>query len=156
MASKEKKDYSRNGVNEAWFETGKFALIDDLALRPGQRETSLAVYSTSEHAISYCLVDEIDNKWILKKFFAEYEPEFGYLELISDLVPRVPGFESGFERRVLNQSSVSTSGYYNDELQLWLHGAILVPQVCAPTWANLTDSIMAGGHELSRQIGRAS
>ena len=137
---------------KAWFEAGKFALIDDLALRPKPGETSLALYSTSEHAISYCLVDETDNKWILKKFFAEYEPEFGYLETIRDLVPRVPGFESGFDRRVLNHSSLSTSGYYNEELQLWLHGAILVPQVSAPTWAALTDSIMAGGHELSRLV----
>lgn len=141
-------------VVKAWLDAGQFALIDDLALqpRPNEIQSSLPLSVTSEHAITYCLVDEKDNNWLLKKFFPESEPEFSYSELIRDLVPRMPGFESGFDRRVLNHSSLSPSGYYTEELQLWLHGAILTPQVAAPTWATLIDSIIEGGHVLSRLV----
>ena len=135
-------------VVKTWFEAGKFALIDNLTLQPAQSHSD----SHSEHALTYCLVDEDDNNWLLKKFFPEYEPEFYYLERIRDLVPELPGFESGFDRRVLNHSSLSPSGYFTDELQLWLHGTILTRKVAAPTWARLTDSILAGGHVLSKLV----
>jgi serine/threonine protein kinase len=106
--------------------------------------------SRGEQGSSYYLVDDDDNGWVLKKFFRETEPDNAYVEAIQAMIPEKTGFESGFGRKVLRTSSVSSLGYAHPDFQDWIDGTILMPQVTSPTWAELSVSIREGSAVLSR------
>jgi serine/threonine protein kinase len=94
-----------------------------------------------EQASAYYLIDDNDKGWVLKKFFPETQPDDIYVDAIQTLIPGKPGFESGFEREVLRSSSVSGSAYVQADFKTWIDGSILMPEVMAITWAELSGSI---------------
>lgn len=137
---------------QAWSGTGREAILDDVALKPRTVDTSSTVplVTRGGQAWAYYLADDSGEGWILKKFLPCKQPDPAYLDEIQALVPNRPGFESGFERKVLNSSSVSTSSYCDSKFQAWINGTILMRQVVSPTWAELAPSLRDESKTLSR------
>lgn len=139
-------------VMQAWSGAGVPAVLDDIALKPRRADASSTVplMIKGGQASVYCLTDGNNGQWWLKKFLPGREPAPAYVEAIQPLIPCRPGFESGFERRVLKGSSVSDSAYSNPEFASWVDGTILMREVAAPTWAELAASIKTGAKALPR------
>ena len=139
-------------VIQAWLNSGQAAAVAGTILQPraGGDAALTPVVIESRDAFVCFLIDDNANGWVLKRFCPGREPDANYLEAIETLVPRKPGFESGFGRRVVKSSSISPDGYCTQEFQNWLNGAVLMPQVLSPTWAELLDSIREGSRSLSR------
>jgi hypothetical protein len=139
-------------VMHAWSGTGQQAILDDVALKPRTVDASSTVplVIRGKQAWAYYLVDDNDEGWILKKFLPAKDPGPAYQAEIRALIPSRPGFESGFERKVLNGLSVSAAAYCEPEFQSWISGTILMRQVVSPTWAELAVSIREGAKVLSR------
>jgi serine/threonine protein kinase len=102
-----------------------------------------------EEGFAYFLVDNVGRGWILKKFLPEQEFDPAYTRAIKALIPALPGFESGFQRKVLKSSGASSVGFCNREFREWIDGTILMPQVVAPSWAELAEAIRNGAVRLS-------
>lgn len=140
-----------NDVMRTWLESNQYAVLDNIALLP-RRRGQLApapVVIESEDGFAYFLTDASEAGWILKKFIAKQEPDRGYTAAIQALVPNVSGFESGFERKLLKSSSVSSVAFCNTEFQAWIDGTVLMPQVVCPTWREVSDSLSDGSLILS-------
>jgi serine/threonine protein kinase len=139
-------------VIQSWLNSGQAVAVAGMILRPrAGGDTALTpVVIESRDAFVCFLIDDNANGWVLKRFCPGCEPDANYLEAIETLVPRKPGFESGFGRRVVKISSISPDGYCTQEFQNSLNGAVLMPQVISPTWAELLDSIREGSRSLSR------
>lgn len=139
-------------VIQSWLGSRQYAVLDKIVLMPRRVDvlSALSMVSRGEQGSSYYLVDDDDNGWVLKKFFRETEPDNAYVEAIQAMIPEKTGFESGFGRRVLRTSSVSSLGYAHPDFQDWIDGTILMPQVTSPTWAELSVSIREGSAVLSR------
>lgn len=136
---------------QAWLGSGEYALLENIALRPrgvGQSSAGPMVIE-SEEGFAYFLIDKAERGWILKKFVPGQEPNRAYVDSIQVLIPRLPGFESGFGRKVLKSSSVARAAFCNNEFQAWMDGTILMPQVVAPTWSEFANSIRGGSAMLS-------
>jgi serine/threonine protein kinase len=131
---------------------GQPAVLDGVALRPRTADapSTIPLVTRGGQAWAYQLVDDNDEGWVLKKFLPGKQPDAAYLDEIRALVPNRQGFESGFERNVLNDSSVSASAYCEPEFQFWISGTVLMRQVVSPTWAELALSIREGTGSLSR------
>lgn len=138
-------------VLQSWLTSGEYALLDDIALLPRYRGPSSAepLVTESEEGFAYFLIDKAERGWILKKFVAGQEPDRTYVDAIQALIPRKPGFESGFGRKILSCSSVSRAAFYNREFEAWLDGSVLMPQIDSPTWSEVADSIRNGSVTLS-------
>ena len=139
-------------VIQSWLSSGQPAILNDIVVWPRRRDelSPAPLMARGEQGASYYLIDEEDRGWILKKFFPEAQPESAYVEAIQGLIPRKPGFESGFERQVLQSSSASDFGYSAAEFLAWLEGAVLMPEVMLPTWAEVAASIREGFAALTR------
>ena len=139
-------------VMHVWAGTGQQAILNDVALRPRTVDgsSSVPLMTRGGQAWAYHLVDDNDEGWILKKFLPGKQPGPAYLGEIRSLIPNRSGFESGFERKVLDGLSVSASAYCEPEFQSWISGTILMRQVVSPTWAELAVSIREGSKVLSR------
>lgn len=139
-------------VIQSWLGSGQHAVLNGIAVSPRRRDdlSPMPLMTRGEQASSYYLIDDEDHGWILKKFFPETQPDSAYVKAIQQLIPRQSGFESGFARQVLESSSVSDSAYAHGEFQAWIDGAILMPEVESPTWAELSASIREGSAVLSR------
>lgn len=139
-------------VMQAWSGVGIPASLDGIALRPRRADASSTVplVIKGAQASVYYLTDDNNGEWLLKKFLPGREPVPAYVAAIKSLIPCQPGFESGFERRVLKSSSVNASDYCTPEFESWIEGAILMPEVAAPTWAELAGSVRAGAKTLPR------
>ncbi len=135
---------------QAWLRSDQPAMIDGIALMPRTNEGAARSRRrpASDNAVSFYLADKNDDVWILEKFLPEWQPDLARLQTIQYLIPRISGFRSGSERRVLDDTSLSAAGYHTDELQAWLFGCILSPDVAVTTWAEVTASIRAGGQSL--------
>jgi hypothetical protein len=135
---------------QAWLRADQPALIDGVALLPRASEGAVALprFTVSETAFSYVLFDKNDDSWILKKFMPELLPDLARAKTIPYLIPRMPGFRSGFDQRVLDETSLSSAGYFTQELQAWLIDTVLAPEIVTTTWADVADSIRAGGQSL--------
>src|ERR1043165_6317770 len=112
-------------VVETWLRSGKFAVLDNIALRPRSGDGVLHL-NESEEGLAYHLVDSTNKRWILKKFSSGAERDHAYLQAIPTLIPQQPGFECGFARRILSSSSASRTAFYSSEFVEWLDGAILM------------------------------
>jgi serine/threonine protein kinase len=130
--------------------------VDEMSLVP--------LVKKGEQGLVYHLVDEKGGAWALKKFFPETDPGETYSHAVRNLIPAKRGFESGFERQVLEPFSLAREAYADLELAAWIDGAVLMPGVSAPTWADLVVSIHEGAtlskverlllcQKLSEQIG---
>ncbi|HEU4767472.1 MAG TPA: hypothetical protein VFS77_08850 [Pyrinomonadaceae bacterium] len=136
---------------QAWLRADRPSMIDGVALLPRTSEgaANLPRCTVSETAISYHLFDKNDDGWILKKFMPDWQPDLTRIQTTQYVIPRMPGFKSGFDQRVLDETSLSPAGYHTEELQTWLINAVLVPEVTGSTWSDVADSIRAGGQSLS-------
>lgn len=136
---------------QAWLRADRPAMIDGVALLPRESEGApgLPRCTVSETAIAYHLFDKNDDGWLLKKFLPDSQPDLSRIQTIQYVIPRKPGFSSGFDQRVLNETSLSSAGYHTEELQAWLIDAILVPEVNVTTWSDVADSIRTGGQSLA-------
>lgn len=139
-------------VIQTWLGSGQPAILNDVVVWPRRLDelSPAPLLATAEQASSYYLIDEENQGWILKKFFPETQLDSAYVEAIQGLIPKRPGFESGFERQVLQSSSASDFGYSAPEFLVWIEGAILMPQVMSPTWAEVAASIRERSAALSR------
>lgn len=139
-------------VMQAWSGAGVPAVLDDIVLKPRRADASSTVplMIKGGQASVYCLTDDNNREWLLKKFLPGREPEAAYVNAIQSLIPCRQGLESGFERRVLKSASVSDSDYCNPEFESWIDGTILMREVDAPTWAELAASVRGGAKTLSR------
>jgi hypothetical protein len=141
-------------VMQEWLRADQSAMIEGIALMPRSREGAAGSprCSFSEAAVFYYLADKNDDGWLLKKFMPEQHPDLTRTQTIQYLIPKMPGFRSGFDRRVLDDTSLSPAGYYTEEFRAWLTDAILAPEVNVSTWADIADSIRAGGQALSTVV----
>ncbi len=139
-------------VIQSWLASGQYAVINDIAVSPRRLDdlSPLPLTVRGKQALAYYLIDDHDQGWVLKKFFPATQPDDRYVDVIQPLIPEKPGFESGFERQVLRSSSVSSSAYSQADFRTWIDGSILMPQVMAITWADLSDSIRQGDTVLSK------
>jgi hypothetical protein len=137
---------------QSWLASGQFAVINDIAVIPRRLDdlSPLPLTVRGTQALAYYLMDDHDQGWVLKKFFPAIRQDDRYVDAIQSLIPEKPGFESGFERQVLRSSSVSSSAYCQADFRTWIDGSILMPQVMAITWADLSDSIRQGDTVLSK------
>lgn len=133
-------------VMRTWLRSGEYALLDNIALLPLCRSplSTEPMVIESEEGFAYFLIDNFKRGWILKKFSPGREPDRAYADAIQELIPPIPGFESGFARKVLKFSSVSSPAFCNGEFQAWIDGTVLMPQVVSPTWSEFSDSIRNG------------
>lgn len=140
----------RDDVIRAWLVSGQCAFLNKIALVPRSEGTESAspMVIKSDEGFAYFLVDSNGQGWILKKFLPGQAPEWAYAGAIQSLVPKIPGFESGFLRTTLRRLSVSPAGFYDSEFRKWLEGTILMPQVMAQTWADLAGAIRSHKIEL--------
>jgi serine/threonine protein kinase len=136
---------------ETWLISGEYAVLDNIALRPrcAGRLSAVPMVTKSEEGFAYFLTDSAGRGWILKKFLPGQEPDRAYTDALQALIPKWPGFESGFERRILKSPSASFAGFCNGEFQAWIDGAILMPQAVSSTWAEFAESIRKGSVALS-------
>lgn len=119
---------------QTWLRSDEYALLDNIALLPrcsGPWSTDPMV-TESEEGFAYFLIDNAKKGWILKKFLPGQEPDRDYGDAIQALIPKITGFESGFERRILKTLSVSRATFCNGEFQAWMYGcscpAVRIPE----------------------------
>ncbi|MFY9620637.1 MAG: serine/threonine-protein kinase [Pyrinomonadaceae bacterium] len=138
-------------IVQSWLSSRRYAVLEGIAFIPRAVDdmSPLPLATKGEQGTAYYLTDENGRGWVLKKFFPEAQPDPAYSSAVQLLIPGRPGFESGFERQVLESSSVSSSAYADPEFQAWIDGAVLMPQVMSTTWADLAASIRDGAN-LSR------
>lgn len=133
-------------VAEAWLKSGKYAEVAGLRLRPVENRllkgTPLA--PVRGQAQVFYLRDDQNSDWILKKFSPARIPNSAYIKAIQSLVPRRPGFQSGYLRRVLSRADVLKSGYFTAEFAAWIENTVLMPRIKCDDWAGLADRIRKG------------
>jgi serine/threonine protein kinase len=138
-------------VVHAWLHSGDYAVLNNIALVPRSdgAEAGWPMLMESDEGVLYFLVGQDDRGWILKKFLPGLMPELAYVDAIQKLIPKDPGFESGFERTMLRGTNVSRNGFHHPEFRKWIEGTILMPEVAARTWADVARSVQAGSITLS-------
>ncbi|HEY0377988.1 MAG TPA: serine/threonine-protein kinase [Pyrinomonadaceae bacterium] len=139
-------------VAEDWLKSGKYAEIDGHQLRPIEnpllRGTPLA--PVRGQAQAFYLRDEQNCDWILKKFSPARIPDSAYIKAIQALVPRRPGFMSGYLRTVLSKKDVSKSGFFTADFAAWVENTVLMPRIKCDDWAALAEKVRKGAATLSR------
>src|SRR4026208_1687299 len=95
-------------------------------------------------AQAFFLHDENNRVWILKKFLPGRNPNTQYIRAVQGLIPQHQGFESGYQRKVLFQTSVTRSGLPSADFPSWIENTILMPRVNGSDWANIADKVRNG------------
>lgn len=133
-------------ISADWLRSGEFAEIAGLKLRPVEnvflKDSPLLVVRAQAGA--YYLQDGNNLHWILKRFLPGRHPGDGYAKAVGALIPRKPGLQTGYLRRVLSGDDVSQSGYYTPDFPSWIDKTVLMPQILDSDWAFLTDRIRSG------------
>jgi internalin A len=139
-------------IIDRWLKSAKFAIIEGLALRPRESPflKGTALVTSRGQANVYFLNN--GTRWILKKFLEGRKPGTKYLEAIAKVLPKDHfGFESGIQRKLLRESSLSGDGYYSTEFSEWLCDAVLMPSVTGYDWAFWADKLRDDRLSLSQQ-----
>ena len=136
----------------AWLASGEDAVLNGITLRPSSHPnfSTVPAMISGDQGTTYQLLDNSDNKWMLKKFAAGMQPTSEYVDAIQDLVPTRSQFESGFRRIVLNEAGAGASSYQEPEFLAWAEGTVLMPHVAGYTWGELMQIITEGGRTLSK------
>ena len=128
-----------------WLSSGRRALIDKISLKPIEHSLRKGkpLSSKKGQAEVFFLAEVKGSWWILKKFHGNCRLDSQYLEAISTLLPKESGFLCGTNRRVLGRGALwhAQGHYYNNDLDCWLDGTILMPQITGLDWAGLADKI---------------
>ncbi|HEY6803622.1 MAG TPA: hypothetical protein VI306_08590 [Pyrinomonadaceae bacterium] len=139
-------------IIQSWIESGQRAILNNWALLPRRVDhlSTAPLMSSGADSMVYYLIDEENQPWVLKKYFPGREPDRVYLESVQYLVPKRRGFEAGYRGQQLWSTSASALGYTDSEFLNWLDGTLIMPQILAPTWAELLALITDGSALLSR------
>jgi serine/threonine protein kinase len=141
-----------SNVVEAWLNSGKHADIAGKRLRPLEHPQlkGILLAPVRGQAQAFYLQDDNQFDWILKKFSRGKIPDVGYMRAVQPLIPRRPGFQSGYFRQVLSPSDLSRSGYYTADFASWIENTVLMPRIKSDDWASLADKIRTGSVSLTR------
>ncbi len=139
-------------VAQAWLLGGRRVSIEGIDLLPQKnnlffKDTPFVI--ARGQAQAFYLTDAAGRVWILKKFLPGRTPDAQYVRAIRALVPQHPGFESGYQRRVLARASVAASP--SADFDSWVENTILMPQVGGSDWAYIADRVREGALSLSRE-----
>src|ERR1051326_767777 len=129
-----------------WLDSGRSAGIDGLGLRPQRHRacSQMVLASSRWQAAVYCLLDDGQGEWRLKKFHPGRAPDPAHVLAVQSLVPRHPGFESAFLRRCIRRDAVSRTGYSPAEFIDWIDGTVLMPRVIAADWSEFLEKVRQG------------
>jgi serine/threonine protein kinase len=141
-----------SNVIEAWLHSSKYAEITTLRLRPLEHPhlKGILLAPVRGQAQAFYLRDDTQLDWILKKFSPGKIPDTSYIRAVQALIPRRPGFISGYLRRVLSPSDLSQNGYYNADLASWIENTVLMPRIKFDDWTSAADKIRDGSVSLTR------
>lgn len=150
-----------------WLSSGQYAEIAGHKLRPVENPLlkGAPLASMRGQARAFYLRDDNNFNWMLKRFLPGRHPGGDYIRAIAGLVPRAPGFQSGYLRKILSKDDVSTTGFFTENFASWIQDAVLMPRVTGNDWAILADRMRRGAliipndermlmcRSLSEQIG---
>jgi hypothetical protein len=141
-----------SNIAEAWLNSSKYAEIAGLRLRPLEHPQwkGILIAASRGQAQAFYLQDDNQIDWILKKFKPGKIPDVGYIRAVQPLVPRRPGFQSGYLRRVLTPADLSRGGYYTADFASWLENTVLMPRIKSDDWVSLADKIRNGSVSVTR------
>jgi serine/threonine protein kinase len=138
-------------IAEAWLRSAKWAELDGLKLRPVEnpwmKGTPLSVVRGQAQALY--LTDDNNLDWILKKFLPAKTPDRSYIKAIESLVPRRPGFQSGYLRKIFSRQDVSRSGFYSADFASWVESTVLMSLINCDDWLNVADGVRGGSVTLT-------
>ena len=146
-------------VMNAWLDSGKFAQIEDISVKPKYHptiaHTPLSVQKGQ--AETYFLEADDSKRWILKKFYPNKCPDTPYLKTISSILPSHNAFRCGTERKIFTDTSLKkVSGFYHSKIfDRWLKDTVLMPQIEGIDWVCLAEQIRKNEVNLS-EIQRIS
>jgi hypothetical protein len=138
-------------IVEAWLKSGKHAEFAGLKLRPNENPLlkGAPLSIVRGQAQAYYLTDDNNLDWILKKFTPARIPDRAYIKAIGSLVPRRPGFQSGYLRRILSKRDVSSSGFHSADFESWVENTVLMARINYDDWAALADKLRRGSATLT-------
>lgn len=132
-------------VAEAWLKSREYAEIAGRKLRPLESQfKGMPQTSVRGQAQAFYLRDDKNIDWILKKFLPAKTPDSTYIKSIQSLIPRRPGFQSGYMRTILSKSDVSTSGFFNADFASWIENTVLMARIKCADWSVMADRIRGG------------
>jgi serine/threonine protein kinase len=135
-------------VVEKWLQSGRPAVIGPHRLKPIEHTYAKGkpLSLPRGQAEAFFLTDERGNWWILKKFRPSCTLDPAYLTRVASLLPRESGFMCGTERQILTTGALqkATGHHHSKDLDQWLEGTVLMPQVDGVDWACLADDLRAG------------
>ncbi|HEY0377987.1 MAG TPA: serine/threonine-protein kinase [Pyrinomonadaceae bacterium] len=146
MTRNRQAQQSLSDVAQAWLRSKTRASIEGINLLP-QENTYLAgnpLVIARGQAQAFYLHDETRRVWILKKFLPGRNPNAQYIKAIQSLIPMHPGFESGYQRKVLSRASAAGASLPAAEFPAWIENTILMPLVPGSHWAYIADRVRDG------------
>ncbi len=151
MVKRKQAQPSPSDVAQIWMLRQMRVSIAGIALLPQEniylKGTPLVL--ARGQAQAFYLHDATGMAWILKKFLPGRNPDARYIQAIRALIPQHAGFESGYQRRVLDQASVAGSALPTPEFESWVENTILMPLVGESDWAYIADKVRDGTITLS-------
>lgn len=136
-----------------WLESGQFISIDNVELLPlaADELPGSPVAIKSDRAEVYFLRSSCGQLWVIKKFLSNDFVESQNRTSIKTFIPRRPGFEAGYMRRLLGQMSIASSAHRNSPLATWIESSILMPAVPGIPWAAISRDILDGRQYLPKE-----
>ena len=138
-------------VAQTWFLSRRPVFIEGVNLVPQENQflKGNPLIVARGQAQAFFLHDENKRVWILKKFLPGRNPNAQYIKAVQGLIPQHPGFESGYQRKVLSQASVAKSTLPSVDFPSWIENTILMPRVKGGDWANIADKVRSGSIHLT-------
>lgn len=138
-------------VVEEWLKSGKYAEVAGLKLRPIENQLlkNTPLLLVRGQAQAFYLRDEQNLDWILKKFLPARLPDSAYIKGIQSLIPRQPGFQSGYLRQIISAGDVAKSGFSNANFVAWIEKTVLMSRIKCDDWIGVADKIRNGSLTLS-------
>lgn len=139
-----------SGEMQRWLHSGQSASIDGLDLRPRPHPFAPGTpFSISRgQAAAFYLLAADGGQWIIKKFHPGRSPDARYLGAVRGVIPEVPAFTAGHQRRVLSANHLRPA-HRDPALARWLDGTVLMPKIDGVDWAAVADKLRAGDIALS-------
>lgn len=146
MTRNRQAQQSLSDVAQMWLISKRRASIEGIDLLPQEniylKGNPLVV--ARGQAQAFYLHDETKRVWILKKFLPGRNPDAQYIKAIQSLIPQHPGFESGYQRKVLSRASVAGATLPAADFSAWIENTILMPLVQGSDWAYIADKVRDG------------
>lgn len=136
-----------------WLESGQSISIDNVELLPlaADEPPGSPVAIKSNRAEVYFLRSSSGQFWVIKKFLSHDLAGSQNRFSIKTFIPRRPGFEAGYMRRRLEQTSIVSSAHRNSPLAAWIENSILMPAGPGIPWAAISLEILGGRQYLPKE-----